>query len=419
MSAFAIVHALSALASKQSMHPLGLQPTLQADGSIPTSAAACTPRIVRSDESNVAFNLATEDFLLMNAMSPVLYLWMPRHTALIGRHQETARELNLAALREDGVPFLRRKTGGGAIFLDPGQVIFCFIAPSIDFDAERQMRLVADVVTALGVQATPHGRNDIVATIDGSTRKISGNAYRHMRIVDNVSRSNRTVSLHHGTVLVNANKSAISTYLTPHQSKLVSHGARTVATRVGNLNEVDSTISTQAFAEVLAEAFAKAYGTGAVELVNASSDFVHDEAFKELLSGYSDDELSRAATHTAHFETYLEGTGFFSVYLTVQASGRIEHSQIYSDALLPGVVEQLQSALVGVEFHRDAVSRALEALATSYTTDPRMERTCAIANGAKRTDTVHSSTVYEVVDGAKAVAMIGAFSTWLASVLLT
>ena len=43
-------------------------------------------------------------------------------TALVGRHQALAQEINLDYCRQNDIGVARRITGGGAIFLDPGQL---------------------------------------------------------------------------------------------------------------------------------------------------------------------------------------------------------------------------------------------------------------------------------------------------------
>ena len=43
-------------------------------------------------------------------------------TVLVGRHQALGQEINLDYCHENNIGLARRITGGGAIFLDPGQL---------------------------------------------------------------------------------------------------------------------------------------------------------------------------------------------------------------------------------------------------------------------------------------------------------
>ncbi len=68
-------------------------------------------------------NLALDEALARCADGGrVLRLWRNERCVVLGRFQLREAELDLAACRELGVPVLRRFTGGGAVFHDPGNL---------------------------------------------------------------------------------------------------------------------------------------------------------------------------------------------------------------------------------------------------------------------------------------------------------
>jgi lipoate-protein ligase A len=77
---------------------------------------------LRAGRRQIAFDQAMIDAHRAGAIpDTVRFLRFPP-TALIGRHQCLAREVNLAHCRAHGIGVARRITGGGAIYFDEGQL---------------------------------------------------------------------------------------------------------------------------------------------------------------------------------------------------------------------------------------------------------------------------------------------------------
>ena len=118
-----------------------------------------------------------------------------------------AMEVNLEACRSDGVPVIRRSSGGGAVVLGSGCLAFSLALPLTD--AQRALGVAALTRTLMirmtlalspvtpGVIAC--GTSDLAA----ADRKFSGNAQRWL------SKS----FLHHGTILYRFDLARIGRYL--------------------------------------------------------------------------------------------------------------------------------------------------------------------------------------------------------------
>lgn len=144
---------------------------------------------------------------------------------MVGKYQNPLEEVNLPYVKEHGIRLVRRMSGGGTIYTDPGGWQFTFItrndAAKISF--HEYISPVVNTLRAMGVDAGFNGRNDLV--IDG--RKFSGNAqYLH---------SGYTV--HHGSLLFDTDIEQMvkSTNVDPY--KIVSKSIKSVRDRVTNISE--------------------------------------------------------------------------------------------------------------------------------------------------------------------------------------
>ncbi len=132
---------------------------------------------IRGGRENIAFDQALAERHREGRIPDTLRFLRFRPSALVGRHQILAEEVNVAACAEVGIEVGRRITGGGAIYLDEGQLGWelVFSRATLPFaDLESAARAIAGAAAAglrrLGVAAAFRPRNDI--EVNG--RKLGG-----------------------------------------------------------------------------------------------------------------------------------------------------------------------------------------------------------------------------------------------------
>lgn len=202
--------------------------------------------IIISNQYDPYLNRAVETYLTDNQPNDVvtMYLWKNERTVVIGINQNPYSECNVQQLIGDGGHLMRRKTGGGAVYHDLGNLNFSFIADKKNYDVRRQQSVIQEALHTFGLEAEISGRNDL--TCQG--RKFSGNAFY------NGTRNN----LHHGTILIKTDAEMMQRYLIVKQAKLLKNGVKSVASRVVNLSEI-ADITAENIVNPLVEAFAKTY----------------------------------------------------------------------------------------------------------------------------------------------------------------
>ena len=158
---------------------------------------------------HLAWEEAALDAVDAREMPSCLWFWeSTRPFVVLGYGQEAAREVDLEACLTDGVPVLRRCSGGGAVVQGIGCLNYGLALP-IDPDGptasiastngwimERQRKAVESV---LGTPVLRRGDTDLAI----GDRKFSGNAQRRKR----------HALLFHGTILVGFDLASISRWL--------------------------------------------------------------------------------------------------------------------------------------------------------------------------------------------------------------
>ena len=174
---------------------------------------------------SLAFYLAMEEFVAREVEDETFFVWRVEPTVIFGRNQVLENEVNLEYCSEHGVDVVRRKSGGGCVYSDLGNIMVSYISRRGDVSEvfDRYMNSLTQALRALGVPAEKSGRNDIM--LDG--RKISGNAF-HL-LPDR--------SIVHGTLLYSTDLEALTEAIKPPVEKLLRHGVESVRQRVLNLSE--------------------------------------------------------------------------------------------------------------------------------------------------------------------------------------
>lgn len=175
-----------------------------------------------------AFNLALEEYVFEQMPKDREYFltWRNDNAIIVGRHQNTAAEINEEFVKEKNIKVVRRLSGGGAVYHDLGNLNFTFIVdarPEQKVDLRKFCQPIADTLCALGAKAEVDGRNDIL--IDGM--KVSGNAQyvRQGRV------------MHHGTILFDSDMTVLSQALRPDPAKAQAKGVKSVRSRVTNVRQ--------------------------------------------------------------------------------------------------------------------------------------------------------------------------------------
>ncbi|XP_067841479.1 lipoyltransferase 1, mitochondrial [Heptranchias perlo] len=304
--------------------------------------------LLQSASTDVYENLAAEDWLHQHLQCrdrEVLLLWRNRPAVVIGRHQNPWQECNLKLMRDKGVKLSRRRSGGGTVYHDLGNINVTFFTSKKGYNRRRNLELVISALKRI----RPH--LDILATdrydllLNGAF-KISGTA----------SKIGRTSAYHHFTLLCNSDKSLLSSVLrTPHQG-IKSNATPSIPATVKNLWEEDPTLTCDVLMDAIAEEYARHHNLqNQIMLIDPKDNLVLPEVNKFTQELKSWDWIygrtpKFSVSHTFSVDHNLSGA---EVKLNMSIDrGRIEscNIEVLSDWLPAAMCDQLASDLIGSKF---------------------------------------------------------------------
>lgn len=290
-------------------------------------------QIIIGNQYNPYINLAVESKLLDNYLpnTVTMFLWKNSKTVVIGTNQNPYSECDIDALFADGGFVARRRTGGGAVYHDLGNLNFSFVADKELYDVKRQMQVIQNALLDFNLTTEVSGRNDI--TYEG--RKFSGNAFA----------KTKHQGLHHGTILIKTDGERLQKVLKVKPAKLHKHGVKSVASRVINLSEV-ADITSDNIIPHLVKAFEKVYDNEA-KVIEFDSLLTEDVMrFSQHIG--SDDYLfgKWKEFSTKKSETFEWGS--IDIDLNIdEENGIIKDINIASDSLEPAAINAAMELLKG------------------------------------------------------------------------
>ena len=167
--------------------------------------------------------LAMEEYLAQNVQEDTFVTWVVSPTVIFGRHQVMEAEVNMAYCQANSIAMYRRKSGGGCVYADEGNLMMSLVSPNKHSEQVFQSFLdsISSVLRDLGFAAVKSEHNDIM--VEGY--KVSGNACYALP----------TGTIVHGTLLVDVDFDTLQHAITPSVEKLAKHGVKSVRQRVANL----------------------------------------------------------------------------------------------------------------------------------------------------------------------------------------
>jgi len=243
-------------------------------------------RLLDTGLNDAFYNMALDEAIVIARSKNLVpntirfFRWSPSAVS-IGYFQSMEEEVDIKACDEMGIDYIRRRTGGGAVYHDTeGELTYSIIVDenhrliSRDFQ-ETYRTLCSGLVLGLrqlGVPAEFKPINDIVAR----GKKISGNAQtRGMSIVHQ-----------HGTILRKVDPALMFKVLKVPSEKIRDKLIRSVEERVTSINDVlGRDVSFRELKDALIKGFEDSFG---IKLMPGSiTDFEEDVAQRLKVEKYA------------------------------------------------------------------------------------------------------------------------------------
>lgn len=157
-----------------------------------------------------AENLALDEALLLQAEAgeagSVLRLWeWPALAVVLGSGGKLAEDVNEENCARDGVPLLRRSSGGGTVLLGAGCLCYSLVLP---FALDERLTEIRPSYQFIGERVLAG-----LGLASGTVAGISDLALGQVKFSGNAQQRKRDHVLHHGTLLYSFDLPKVSRYL--------------------------------------------------------------------------------------------------------------------------------------------------------------------------------------------------------------
>ena len=181
---------------------------------------------IQSDSTDPYFNLASEEYLLKCIEEDVFLLYINAPAIVVGKHQNTLAEINLAFVQQKEILVARRISGGGAVFHDFGNLNYSFITGGRKGELVNYQKFTLPIIEALGkmeLEVMLGKRNELLL--------------RGLKISGTASHVFKQRVMHHGTLLFSSEMGNLSEALKVQPEKFTDRAVKSVRSKITNIQD--------------------------------------------------------------------------------------------------------------------------------------------------------------------------------------
>lgn len=177
-------------------------------------------------ERRLSFYLAMEEYVARHVDEPeCFFMWQVAPSVIFGRNQVVENEVNVPYCQQHGIQMYRRKSGGGCVYADKGNVMLSYVCDgdNVGFTFNKFINMLLVVLRRMGVEAVSTSHNDVMV----GDRKVCGTAFYHL--------PGRNIV--HSTFLYDTEMEHMLNAITPSREKLQRKGVESVRQRITLLKD--------------------------------------------------------------------------------------------------------------------------------------------------------------------------------------
>lgn len=304
--------------------------------------------LLESPSTDAAFNLAMEQYAFdsFDHHKEYFILWQNKNAVIIGKNQNTVKEINSSFIKKHDIQVIRRLSGGGAVYHDLGNINYTFIVNETDSRMNLALftKIISDTLNKLGIHCETNGRNDIL--IDG--KKFSGNAQYH---------KNHRV-MHHGTLMFNSDLTMLTNALNVSENKIKSKGIDSIRSRVTNIRDhLSESITIKEFKQQFLNTLFQ--GIHTTPCVLSSDDIQYIKQIRDDIYNTWQWNYGYSPNYTMTKSRRFENCGEIELCINVN-KGIITSFRAYGDYFSLKPLSELYSLLESCPYRIDAVKARLE-----------------------------------------------------------
>ena len=202
-----------------------------------------------------------------------LLLYVNSPCVVMGRNQNPWRECNVPLIKSLHIPLVRRRSGGGTVVHDSGNVNFSVMTRREDFTRQKHAQMIAEAVNELPAKIEKRiTGTDEVEEVSGPQVKLKLNerydiveAHENRKVSGSAYKIQRQKAYHHGTMLLSSELKILSSLLSRDVEKMGTiegRGVESVKSPVSNVG-LDKDI----FITTVINSFIREYGIQTPEVV--------------------------------------------------------------------------------------------------------------------------------------------------------